>query len=444
MGSAISTNDSIDTKLIDRIATDYILSMNFQDMMDMTTESGCGKMVLVVEDILKKNTTEVDLASLQNTPRGLFDLAAPPSGTSSIFVFPEGDEVAKKSMDLSDPKKKLSLCRNIAKFYVQVAHLFAAIIMTVNPKYQFTKDGETKKVGIMDRKDIPEESLKTANIILERNFCSERENILTQKSSLDDNNDLKIALPYCSLDEKIDPIGASRGIKELEDLFKDDYDTNTGIFSMNEDSARKYKQVVKEFYDAMYNTGTAPDTFSDIKIPKYHEERGCSETALQKAIGLNIDEEFKEKKSQENDADKKSGSDANNTDPVEQPKDDYEPPFKETYRGTNSGLYKDFKNNIVSMKEATAKNTNEVFSILGQLFDLTVDPITINPKITSENISPLIIDTREKITKLYLECEKNFQKGLELFRNIVYQNLTEQTKEDILSLEELQNNTLAS
>ena len=54
MGSSASTNASIDTKLIDRIATDYILSMNFQDMMDMTTESGCGKMVLVVEDILKK------------------------------------------------------------------------------------------------------------------------------------------------------------------------------------------------------------------------------------------------------------------------------------------------------------------------------------------------------------------------------------------------------
>ena len=173
MGSGASTNASIDTKLIDRIATDYILSMNFQDMMDMTTENGCGKMVLVVEDILKKNTTEVDLVSLQNTPRGLFDLTAPPSGTSSIFVFPEGDEEAKKSMDLSDPKKKLSMCRNIAKFYVEVAHLFAAIIMTVNPKYQFTKDGETKKVGIMDRKDIPDEALKTANIILERNFCSE-------------------------------------------------------------------------------------------------------------------------------------------------------------------------------------------------------------------------------------------------------------------------------
>ena len=434
MGAGASTNASIDTKLIDRIATDYILSMNFQDMMDMTTESGCGKMVLVVEDILKKNTTEVDLASLQNTPRGLFDLAAPPSGTSSIFVFPEGDEEAKKSMDLSDPKKKLSMCRNIAKFYVQVAHLFAAIIMTVNPKYQFTKDGETKKVGIMDRKDIPEEALKTANIILERNFCSERENILTQKSSLDDNNDLKIAIPYCSLDEKINTIGESRGIKELEDLFKDDYDTNTGIFSMSSNSNKKYKEVVKEFYDAMYNTGTAPDLFSDIKIPKYHEERGCSETALQKAIGLNIDEEFKEN----------DDSNANNTDPVEQEKDAYEPPFKDTYRGTNSGLYKDFKNNIVSMKEETVKNTNEIFSILGQLFNLNVEPITINEKINTTTILPLIVDTREKITKLYLDCEKNFQKGLELFRNIVYQNLTQQTKEDIMSLGDLQEKTLTN
>ena len=149
-GQSIASSGSIDTKLIDKIASEYILSMNFQDMKNMNTEAGCNKMVLVVENILKQHTTEVPVSSLETASQGLFNLAAPPSGEESIFVFPEGDEEEKKIMDVSDAKKKQLICRNIAKFYVQLAHLFSAIIMTVNPKYQYSDGGETKTIDVMD------------------------------------------------------------------------------------------------------------------------------------------------------------------------------------------------------------------------------------------------------------------------------------------------------
>lgn len=428
MGASVSTPGSIDTKLIDKIATDYILSMNFQDMKNMNTEAGCSKMVLIVENILKKNTTEIELSSMDKTKQGMFSLSAPPSGNTSIFVFPEGDEEEKKIMDISDAKKKLLICRNIAKFYVRIAHVFAAIIMTVNPKYEYRYGEETKTVSIIDKKDIPEEALASANVVLEKNYCSERETLLTRKSRLDDNNNISITIPYCNLNEEIEPLGQSTGIKELEELFKDNYDPSSGIFTMSTESEKQYKKVVQQFYSAMHSVGSAPNTFTDFKSPKYNEERGCSETALQKAIAILDDEEEK------NEYD-------SNVNTIEE--DEVEPPFKETYIGTNSGLYKEFKNNILLMKQNTSKNTGLVFENLGKLFDLGADPITIHPNINPKTIEPLIVDTREKIAKLYLECEINFQKGLEIFRNIVYQNLAEQTKKEISSLESIEEKTVS-
>lgn len=457
-GSSNTSSEQIDTKLIDKIASEYILSMNFQDMKKMNTEAGCSKMVLIVENILKQHTTEVPLSSLQTASRGLFNLAAPPSGEESIFVFPEGNEEEKKILDVSDAKKKQLICRNIAKFYVQVAHLFSAIIMTINPKYQYSEGDETKTVSIMNKKDIPEESLAGANIILEKNYCSERESLLSSKSKLEDDNDISISIPYCKLNEEIIPIGESKGIKELEELFKDDYDPTTGIFTMSKESEKQYKKMVSDFYKLMNDSGTSPDSFADFKLPKYNEERGCSDTALQKFIIINDNEsnpdtsevdtnEGDTNEGDTNEADT-SKADTSGADTIEIDttikEENKQPPFKETYKGTYSGLFKEFKNNINSMKQTTAKNTNAVFENLGLLFNLKSDPITLNPNINPKTIGPLIVDTREKIERLYLDCESFFQKGLDIFRNIVYQTLSQQVKEEIMSLEDLGEKTLSS
>lgn len=421
MGSGVSTASETKSreKDIDRIATDYILSMNFQDMEKMTTETGCSKMVLIVEDILKKNTTEVDLSYLDKSTGGLFTLAAPPSGKESIFVFPKDEDVEKK-MDVSDPKTKISMCRNIAKFYVQVAHLFAAIIMTINPKYEYAKDGETKQVGIMDRKDIPENALKSASIVIKENFCSMRKNILLENSNLKDssnsNNEIIIAVPYCSLDDKLRSIGDSRGIKELEALYNDEYDTSTGLFSKSASSQKEYKKMVEEFYDAIYGTGTAPNSLSDIKMPKDNTKEGCyaSSNSIVK---------------QGNDDD---GDDDDDDDDEKTPTIEFKKAiFKERYTGVNSGLYLDFKNNIEKMKVESEKNTSEIFATLGILFDLSKDPITIHPKITPETIESLIETTREKIKNLYLQCEIAFQEGITIFKHIAISNITQSIKDDL-------------
>ena len=53
-----------------------------------------------------------------------------------------------------ESKEKAELCVGIAKYYVQIAHLFAAITMTVNPKYTYS---------VNDLTDIKTENNNTSN-----------------------------------------------------------------------------------------------------------------------------------------------------------------------------------------------------------------------------------------------------------------------------------------
>ena len=430
MGSGASTQSNVNTQIIDKIATDYILSMNFQDMLNMTTESGCSKMVIVVEDILKKNTTQVELQELAEK-KGFFDLSEKKTPTNSVFIFPKEDE--NKTLDIDNSKNKLLLCSQVAKFYVQIANLFSAIITTTNPKYEFIKDGENKRESIMDKKNIPEELLTSTNIIIDKNFCSEREELLTSKSKLDERGEISISLPYCKLNKLLTPYIETPGIKELEELFKDDYDFNTGLFSMSKESETQYKNMVAMFYKTMYTTGNAPDTLSELKIPDYSKERGCSETKLQQAIDIEV------KNEDIND------DDENQEDIViEKERDDPIPPFDDTYIGTNSGLFKDFRDNVILMKKMTSDDNAIVFAKLNSIFDLSSDPIQLNSIINNKTINSISQETREAIVKMYLNCEINFQKGLEIFRNIVYQQLTKQTSQEIENLGILQDKVLQS
>ena len=108
----------------------------------------------------------------------------------------------------------------------------------------------------------------------------------------------------------------------------------------------------------------------------------------------------------------------------------------EKYYGTNSGLFKEFKDNIELMKQNTDNNTQRVFQKLNEIFDTSQDPVVLRPTITRESINKLIQETRNLLIQLYYNCEKDFQKGLELFRNIVNEEIIKDVAQDIKSLDE--------
>jgi hypothetical protein len=228
--------------------------------------------------------------------------------------------------------------------------------------------------------------------------------------------------------------------------------------------------MIDLFYKTMYSTGTAPDNLSSLKIPDYSDERGCSETKLQKAINVEseetadgsqgvdssqgvdgsqgVDSSQGVDRSQGVDssqgADRSQGVDGSQgvDDVRKTEKDELVPPFEDTYIGTNSELFKDFKNNVEKMREKTREDSSIVLAKLSTLFDLSKNPIELQENLNQETIAKELDETRSLIINLYYNCEVNFQKGLDIFRNIVYQQLTQQTTQEIVNLGILQEKVL--
>ena len=54
------------------------------------------------------------------------------------------------------------LCKNIAKFYVKIGHLYAAILATVNPIYSYKpKEGSPEK-NIIKKKSSKQKNVREA------------------------------------------------------------------------------------------------------------------------------------------------------------------------------------------------------------------------------------------------------------------------------------------
>ena len=58
--------------------------------------------------------------------------------------------------DAQKSVRKKRVCIGIAKFYVKIAHLFAGIVMTINPTYIYKDEtGNIIKTELLDKDKIP-------------------------------------------------------------------------------------------------------------------------------------------------------------------------------------------------------------------------------------------------------------------------------------------------
>ena len=83
------------------------------------------------------------------------------------------------------------MCDGVAKFYVKIAHLFAAISKTINPVYSYTDaDGNKKQVPLLMKSSIPKNSQLN---VIKYNLCERRLMALEPK---EDNGVVSIVKKY--------------------------------------------------------------------------------------------------------------------------------------------------------------------------------------------------------------------------------------------------------
>lgn len=316
-------------------------------------------------------------------------------------------------LDIRNKDQKDRMCKGIAKFYITIAHLYAAIVKTINPVYVYDKDGKRHALSIQNRDKIPK---GVTPRLTEINLCSKRVNALKptevegmlginisktcnlnsqkQKITMEnewrpskwatgDNNDVRVLTRT---------LGQEPGIPELQQLYWDKYDYVKGkfidgIMNTGGEAIKDYNNDLKEFYTVFtgksdYDQWNADGKkkFTDIPLTAYHNSKLCQ------------------------------GDDA---------------AWKQTYQGSG-GLFTSYANHIKKMIQNAQGTQNELMDILKEIFVVQSAPnvekteiVTLNPKLNDEKLAQLVGKTRKAIVKLYINCEKDFKDGLDIFEGIL-------------------------
>jgi hypothetical protein len=258
--------------ILDYIATYYILTMDFKSLRKLYNKEYCDKLVILTSDIIERYFTDLEITYLSQRTKNGVDIN---DETKDKIRFLNKDMLDK--LDIKNPIKKKRICVGIAKFYIKIAHTFAAIVTTINPIYVYKDaDGNTARASLYEKGKIPKNSPRD---IYKLNICNNRINSLENKQSFepDANGEITIGPDFCNInigdDGKEKDLSDEPGIPELEELYYDDnYDFKTGKFTgMSENTRKNFLDDLQIFYKVFTGKDKIPETetitkFSDIKL----------------------------------------------------------------------------------------------------------------------------------------------------------------------------------
>lgn len=413
MGNISSSNSKNEEKefknfydVIDYIATYYILTMDFKSLSKLSEKAYCDKLVVLTSDIINRHFNDMEVTFLAQRIKNGVEVNDLTKENIS-FINKDKLEELDISNDANKSIKKKRVCIGIAKFYVKIAHVFAAIVMTINPVYTYKDNtGQIVKTGLLEKDKIPKNSNRK---LYKLNICDNRIKSLKKGENFKDSNSEKAQIQprMCSMNFKKDgsvkSLADEPGITELMQLYLDDkYDYSNGTFTgMSDETEKQFNKDLKTFYTAFTGIESMPPEikkFSDIKLKNYQTTKtGCQ--------GEN-------------------------------------PLYKQAYSiSKNDKLFANYALNIKQMIETAASKQSELLSVINSLFIFVPDPYTkknkirINPKLTDESLQNNIIKARKIIVELYVKCETDYVEGLKIYEAIVEKKILETTQNQIKTLQ---------
>ena len=392
------------SQILDYIATYYILTMDFKSLRKLYEKEYCDKLVILTSDIIQRYFTDLEITYLSQRIKDGVEVN---EIDKDKIIFFNRDMLDK--LDIQNSIKKKRICISIAKFYIKIAHIFAAIVTTINPIYVYKDaEGNTVRASLYEKGKIPK---GVPRDIYKLNICDERLSSLQNKQSLepDSNGEISVGPKFCNMnigdDGQQKNLDDEPGIPELEELYYDDnYDFKTGKFTgMSENTRKVFLSDLQIFYNVFTgNQNPLPrgiTRFSDIKLRDYHKMDKCK------------------------------GS---------------EPLFERKYKGplTNK-LFNDYAENLKKMVQTTNKNQQALLTIINQIFVYTIDPqtgkkqIRVSPSLSEKRLQEIVVETRALIIKLYLTCEMDYVNGLKMYEAIVEEKILETAQNQIKKLENI-------
>ena len=380
----------------------------------------CDNLVILTSKIIQEKVHMKDITFMQQKLKAGVPIDKLANDKIAYFEKP------LEKYDVKNTTNKRRMCIGIAKFYIQIANLFSAITMTLNPIFIYKdENGNEVEVPLSEKDKIP----KGVDVkVINNNLCQKRIDILMNNNEKynDKNGTINLNLDdeyiinpnFCNMNlsssGNIKNMKKMAGIPELRSLYNDVYDYDTGSFkNMSPEMEQEYNKDLITFYKAF--TGESkfpvdPDTqqsaiksFRDIKLRNYSSLSGC-----------------------------KNGN------------------YKQEFTGNlRDSLFIKYANNIKNMIQSTEANQNSLIEILDQVFSVTKNKetgdeiFTINPSLNQTKLNALVKDAKNKIINLYINCEKQFSEGINIYEAIVKQKILSTTQAQIDSLnKELEKNNL--
>ena len=462
------SNASFISKL-NEIASTYILEQNFQDMIRLTNPAYCDDLVVMTSEILNQSYSTSQL------------------NYAYQVIYKKGEGASNASVVGSDPlhadalkskEVKTKMCINIAKYYVKIAHLFAAIMTTLNPVFSWKTSASSKRAisrpvndieNVEDIEEIveggegendekPENTQEIQYSTIEQkheisqmakdvkveslNFCNSRISDLMDMDEITSFFDgtnavsgtngesvIRIKPRLCSSSLNNNNEGYTRqksvydlpGFAELSRLYFDRYNSSKNRFDrMSKESENEKKRNVALLYTLFTGDKNPPKeikSFRDIPLHSFADTIECDNpnSALNATyVGTTKDKLF--------------------VDYVEQIK-------KMIYQSNmiRNSLLEVIDRVFVPVEDGSVRGVGGVGGVgIGGIEGTETKPkFTINPKLSAKDLNTCIDDARRIILRLYVTCEKDFVKALKILQAIIEAQILETNKHQIKELEML-------
>jgi hypothetical protein len=361
------------------------------------------------------------------------------------------------------------LCIEIAKYYVRIAHLFAAIITTLNPVFSWRSSASSSRAILSPH--IPKSKDDTMELDddneVEKNLVDNIEKTTLEKTTLENKQyisemakNLKIEnMNFCNsrIADLID-------IDELTDLVNDD-SIVSGASSVSEIKI-KTKLCSANLNNIGAGDGVGSGTGDGIRRTKtVYDLPGFAELSRLYNDKYNVSKGRFDRMSAKSKEEKKRNVDllytlfTGNPNPPKDIKNFRDIPIhsfsdtvdcsspdsmlNKTYVGTTKDkLFVDYVEQIKKMIYDSNMIRNSLLEIIDNIFITNMEEeqdektkYIIDPNLTYEQLNNLIAETRKIILKLYVNCEKNFIYTLKILQAIIEAQIFETGQRQIRELE---------
>ena len=438
MGNQPSTANSGDDKpnnnttelaeYINTIASELIRGQDFRDMKDLLDPKKCNDLVIITADIFEKYLTGKEVEYLDHRIKdGIVDTNSETALTvENVAFFKKRDlknlDVDTRDSDRSLGTRKRRICIGIAKFYIKLAHVFAAIKTTINE--EFIKDSSSgrererhddyQKGDYYDYYDkkygggYPDGRAKLS-------LCGRRLISLLNDRNSSRGTVLSPEICKSEYNNRIQKLDDELGIPELESLYNNLYEYDeaksdwkkqfSGRDKKNNEEYKRdlkslYNQITSDYTDETAQNKALPNEitrFSDVNVPSYDRTVRCDKndkSSLRNEILYKVGDQF-----------------------VENP------------------LIIEYTRHIKEMEDEIQKKHKELTEILKEMFkskkldDSEKTEIVIDPELTFKKLQGIVEKTRKIIVSMYLDCDKNYKKGIRLFSQMVASKIVDRAEE---------------